>query len=314
MTLFGRTMGSKSDQSFVRRTVKNSVSGTVAGIAVCLVGHPFDTLKVRLQTQPVDKPVYKGLTDCFLKTLRWEGIGGLYKGVGSPIVGQMFFRATLFSSYYQFSNMLADKEHPGRRLNHRDYFIAGSMTGCVASLAESPIDLFKTKMQIQIIRSKSGGTIQYRNVFHAGYVIAKHHGIRGVFQGLPATCLRDTPAFGIYFGFYELFKDAMTPEGGNVNDLAAWQVFTAGGGAGFLFWFLTYPTDVIKSTMQSDELEKSQRKFNGIIDCARKLYINEGGIGRFFRGFTPCLLRSIPANATMLYVLEKSRQFLDPYI
>ena len=23
-----------------------------------LVGHPFDTLKVRLQTQPVDKPIY----------------------------------------------------------------------------------------------------------------------------------------------------------------------------------------------------------------------------------------------------------------
>lgn len=43
--------------------------------------------------------------------------------------------------FYKFSNMLADKQHPERRLNHRDYFIAGSMTGCVASLAESPIDL-----------------------------------------------------------------------------------------------------------------------------------------------------------------------------
>lgn len=28
------------------------------GISVTLVGHPFDTLKVRLQTQPVDKPIY----------------------------------------------------------------------------------------------------------------------------------------------------------------------------------------------------------------------------------------------------------------
>lgn len=75
-------MGSVSDASVFRRTLKNSASGTVAGIAVCLVGHPFDTLKVRLQTQPVNNPVYKGLLDCFLKTLKWEGIGGLYKGVG----------------------------------------------------------------------------------------------------------------------------------------------------------------------------------------------------------------------------------------
>lgn len=72
-----------SNESFVYRTLKNTVSGTLGGIAVCLVGHPFDTLKVRLQTQPVDKPVYKGLSDCFFKTLKWEGIGGLYKGVGT---------------------------------------------------------------------------------------------------------------------------------------------------------------------------------------------------------------------------------------
>ena len=71
-----------SEQSFIRRTLKNIVSGTFSGIAVCLVGHPFDTLKVRLQTQPVDRPVYKGLLDCFVKTMKWEGIGGLYKGVG----------------------------------------------------------------------------------------------------------------------------------------------------------------------------------------------------------------------------------------
>lgn len=71
-----------SNEGFVYRTFKNTVSGTVGGIAVCLVGHPFDTLKVRLQTQPVDRPVYKGLSDCFFKTLKWEGIGGLYKGVG----------------------------------------------------------------------------------------------------------------------------------------------------------------------------------------------------------------------------------------
>ena len=72
-----------SDETFLKRTFKNSLCGTVSGIAVCLVGHPFDTLKVRLQTQPVERPVYRGLVDCFLKTMKWEGIGGLYKGVGT---------------------------------------------------------------------------------------------------------------------------------------------------------------------------------------------------------------------------------------
>jgi solute carrier family 25 carnitine/acylcarnitine transporter 20/29 len=48
-------------------------AGTVAGVTVTLVGHPFDTLKVRLQTQPTNPPLYNGLVDCFQKTLKWEG-------------------------------------------------------------------------------------------------------------------------------------------------------------------------------------------------------------------------------------------------
>lgn len=74
----------------------------IGGIAVTMVGHPFDTLKIRLQTQPIDKPIYSmhacgervggaqethdcmhshtdGMIDCARKTIQWEGVGGLYK-------------------------------------------------------------------------------------------------------------------------------------------------------------------------------------------------------------------------------------------
>ena len=40
----------------------------------------------------------------------------------------------------------------------------------------------------------------YRNVFHAAYVIVKKHGIRGAYQGLPATWLRNIPANSAFFG------------------------------------------------------------------------------------------------------------------
>lgn len=72
----------KSLPATITKITKNAISGTFGGIAICLIGHPFDTLKVRLQTQSVANPVYSGLRDCFIKTLRWEGVGGLYKGVG----------------------------------------------------------------------------------------------------------------------------------------------------------------------------------------------------------------------------------------
>ena len=55
-------------------------------------------------------------------------------------------------------------------------------------------------MQIQIIRAKSGGTIQYRNVFHAGWCILQGYGLRGVYQGLSASIMRNVPANCFYFG------------------------------------------------------------------------------------------------------------------
>ena len=49
---------------------KDVAAGTVAGMAVVCVGHPFDTLKVLLQTQPCDKPLYTGVVDAF-KVRTW---------------------------------------------------------------------------------------------------------------------------------------------------------------------------------------------------------------------------------------------------
>jgi len=52
------------------------------------VGHPFDTIKVRLQT--TQKSQFEGPLDCVLQTVRNEGVRGLYKGATPPLVGWMF--------------------------------------------------------------------------------------------------------------------------------------------------------------------------------------------------------------------------------
>ena len=50
-----------------------TTSGTVAGIAGVVAGHPFDTVKVRLQSQG-SAIVYSGPFDCLLKTIRNENV------------------------------------------------------------------------------------------------------------------------------------------------------------------------------------------------------------------------------------------------
>lgn len=82
-----------------------------------------DTVKVRLQTQSSTKPVYSGALDCFRKTIQWEGLSGLYKGMSSPMAGQMFFRASFFAAFAESKNYLsrnADGTH--RALTEADLF------------------------------------------------------------------------------------------------------------------------------------------------------------------------------------------------
>lgn len=45
------------------------------------------SLTSRLQTQSHENPLYKNMTDCIKKTIKWEGFGGFYKGFVSPLWG-----------------------------------------------------------------------------------------------------------------------------------------------------------------------------------------------------------------------------------
>ena len=57
-------------QSALVRSAKDVFAGTCGGITVTLVGHPFDTVKVLLQTQSATNPAYKGPLDAASKVVR----------------------------------------------------------------------------------------------------------------------------------------------------------------------------------------------------------------------------------------------------
>ena len=61
------------------------IVGGFGGICAVLVGHPFDLIKVRLQT--AEKGVYTGALDVAKKSLARDGFKGLYRGVSAPLIG-----------------------------------------------------------------------------------------------------------------------------------------------------------------------------------------------------------------------------------
>lgn len=78
------------------------------------------------------------------------------QGVASPLAGQMFFRATLFSAFGASKRWLGtNADGTTRELTDFDYFKAGAITGFAAAFTEAPIDFYKSQIQVQIIRSKA---------------------------------------------------------------------------------------------------------------------------------------------------------------
>lgn len=53
-------------------SLRSLVAGGVGGVFAVVVGHPFDLVKVRLQT--ADKGVYNGAMDVVRKTIAREGL------------------------------------------------------------------------------------------------------------------------------------------------------------------------------------------------------------------------------------------------
>ncbi|KAL6783689.1 hypothetical protein ACKKBF_B05440 [Auxenochlorella protothecoides x Auxenochlorella symbiontica] len=292
---------------------KNSIAGTCAGFNVVLVGHPFDTVKVRLQTQSNTKPIYSGALDCFKKTLQWEGVKGLYKGMSSPMAGQMFFRATFFAAFAESKALLSRQPDGSMKvLTDMDLFKAGALTGLVASLTEAPIDFYKSQLQVQTIRMRSDPNYKppFTNLLQCVRASLAHNGVKGPFQGLGITVLRNVPANAVYLGSFDALKRKFAERQGiEVRDLSMPHTMAAGGVAGTLYWLAIYPLDVIKSAMMTDSMVKGERRYPTMAATARALWA-EGGAGRFLRGLSLCLMRAVPANAVMLGTVSRVQVML----
>ncbi|KAJ3101589.1 carnitine transporter [Phlyctochytrium planicorne] len=264
--------------------LKAFLSGGFGGIANVLAGHPFDTLKVRLQTSNQ----YKGLADCFRQTVAKEGLLGLYKGMTSPLIGVTPMFALSFWSY-DLGQRLVWWATPGRKskdLSMTEFAVAGGFSAIPTTIVTTPMERIKVVMQTQ---DQVQGGVKYKNMFDAGKGMLKEGGIGGLYRGTVATLARDIPGSAAYFVAYEYFYRLLR---GNGDSVSVGAVLFSGGMAGVAMWSIAIPPDVIKSRIQSSPAGT----YKGFFDCAIKMVRNEGP-GALFKGLGPALLRAFPANA-----------------
>ncbi|KAJ4321939.1 hypothetical protein N0V94_002651 [Neodidymelliopsis sp. IMI 364377] len=277
------------------------VAGVFSGIAKLSVGHPFDTVKVRLQT--TDTSQFRGPLDCLLQTVRNEGFAGLYKGATPPLVGWMFMDSIMLGSLSVYRRELNDRFFNPRQSGREQgklpvvgHAAAGMMAGWTVSFVAAPVEHVKARLQIQYDADKSKRL--YSGPIDCLKKIFRGHGVRGVYHGLSATLLFRT-FFCFWWGSYEIFTRLLQ---NNTNLSTPAVNFWAGGLSAQVFWITSYPSDVVKQRIMTDSLGPD-RRFPRWRDAAKTVY-RENGFKGYWRGFLPCFLRAFPANAMALVAFE----------
>ncbi|CAF1414379.1 unnamed protein product [Adineta steineri] len=293
---------------------KNFIAGGVGGACLVIIGHPPDTIKVRLQTMPQpkkgEKPIYNGAIDCVKKTVKKEGFLSLYRGVGSMFVG-----VTPTSALSFFGNSIGKKiQTPSR--DDGDYsipqlFLAGSIAGITNTIVLTPVERVKCLLQAQEAAklNKNVSSTVYNGSFDCAKQLYKKGGIQNLYRGAGITVVRGIPTWGVYFSTYDTLKRLLRPDGFTftTEKLSTWRTILAGGTAGLLSWLVAMPADVLKSRLQSAPSDKYP---NGARDVFRELRKKEG-LGSLYRGTTAILIRAFPANAACFLGYEVAMKALN---
>lgn len=266
-----------------------------------LVGSPLDTLKVRAQLATSSEGA--SLAVAARTLIRTEGLSGLFKGASAMALAQAPINATIFGANH-FATLWMQERQGGAPLSIPQLFVGGSFSGMMQSLVLSPFELIKTQQQMHSVGRRGA----HRSLVEVMGTITQQLGPLGLYRGMSATLLRDGPTFGLYFLVYERARttihDALSGDENNWGHRQG-SILAAGGLAGAASWAVALPADVVKSNIQGAPLDAPKSTLRVFTVASRIL--REDGLKGFFRGFVPCVLRSIPVNAVTFLVLEGLR-------
>ncbi|TYI40104.1 hypothetical protein ES332_A02G140200v1 [Gossypium tomentosum] len=174
------------------------VAGACAGVSSTLLTYPLELVKTRLT---IEKNMYDGILDAFLKILQKEGPGELYRGLAPSLIGVIPYAATNYFAYDTLRKVYR-KVLKEEKIGNIETLLIGSLAGAISSSATFPLEVTRKQMQVGALNGRQ----VYKNVFHALSSILKQEGIHGLYKGLGPSCMKLVPAAGISFMCYEACK------------------------------------------------------------------------------------------------------------
>ncbi|XP_028850708.1 mitochondrial carnitine/acylcarnitine carrier protein-like isoform X3 [Denticeps clupeoides] len=266
---------------------KDFVAGGVGGACLLFVGHPLDTIKVRLQTQAKiscsHDVFYSGTYDCFRKTVSKEGFRGLYKGMGAPLAGVAPMMAISFFGYGLGKQLL--QPEPSIPHTYTQIYLSGTLAGVFTTVIVAPGERIKCLLQANDILTLCAGCFRSAEVFRTCRLCCAALQRTGASQ-----CLQRDHSYASQ----------------SVHQLSTPKILLAGGTAGILNWMVALPPDVLKSNFQT----AADGRYKGLKDVLKGLLQEEGAFG-LYKGFNAVMLRAFPANAACFLGFEVTLKFLN---
>ncbi|KAI9034557.1 amino acid transporter arg-13 [Hyaloraphidium curvatum] len=183
-----------------------------AGAAVSLVLTPVELVKCKLQVQDMLgaegpgalAPRYKGPVDVLLRTLRSEGLRGMYRGQTGTLIREAGGGVAWFGVYELVVAWMMARDRVSSKddLSPVQIMVAGALAGMAFNGSVFPADTIKSKMQTDDLL----GNGSKHGFWSTGRQIWRGEGIRGFYKGLGITLFRSMPASGGIFLTYELLR------------------------------------------------------------------------------------------------------------
>ncbi|KAM7497206.1 hypothetical protein LguiA_021620 [Lonicera macranthoides] len=179
----------------------NLGSGGAAGASSLLFVYSLDYARTRLANDAKaakkgGERQFNGLVDVYKKTLKSDGIAGLYRGFNISCVGIIVYRGLYFGMYDSLKPVILTGKM-------QDSFFASFALGWVitngAGLASYPIDTVRRRMMMT-----SGEAVKYKSSFDAFSQILKNEGAKSLFKGAGANILRAVAGAGVLAGYDKL--------------------------------------------------------------------------------------------------------------
>ncbi|KAL5576712.1 hypothetical protein UlMin_018411 [Ulmus minor] len=291
---------------------KDYVAGVFAGVATVLIGHPFDTVKVKLQKHNTEAHgiKYRNGLHCAGRILRTEGIRGLYRGATSSFVGVSFESSLIFGIYSQTKQKFQGDSHSS--VPQPQVIIpSAAFGGAIISFVLCPSELVKCRMQVQGTDSMVPLSSRYSSPLDCALKTVKSEGVKGIFRGGFTTLLRESLGNAVFFSVYEYTRyhihsqlKSTSSDHRNLIDVGV-GVMTGGLG-GIACWCAVLPLDVAKTIIQTSPDKSFTRNPFQILGSIYK----RNGVRGCYAGLGPTIVRAFPANAAAIVAWELAMKVL----